>query len=104
MYVVSHPVNELPGLALIALLAGTVLALTGGVPASASGMTVLALAALTVLGLLAVTRRGPWQHRWSSGRWTRASAAAGDRWPGSPAGHGGTAWPVPCSRPCRCGR
>jgi acetyl esterase/lipase len=58
VFFVSHLVNDLPGLALAALLAGTVLALTGGAAASAGGLAVLALAALTGLGLLEVTRRG----------------------------------------------
>ncbi|HEY1003055.1 MAG TPA: alpha/beta hydrolase [Streptosporangiaceae bacterium] len=58
VYFVSHPVNELPGLALIALLAGTALAVAASGMASASGLTVLALAALTALALLEVIRRG----------------------------------------------
>ena len=58
VFFVSHLVNELPGLALMALLAGTVLALIGGAAASAGGLAMLALAALTTFGLLEVTRRG----------------------------------------------
>ena len=58
VFFVSHPVNELPGLALIALLAGTALALVAGGLSSASGLMVLGLAALTAAGLIEVTRRG----------------------------------------------
>ena len=58
LFFVSHLVNELPGLALGALLAGTVLALIGGHPISAGDGVILALAALSALGLLEVIRRG----------------------------------------------
>ncbi len=58
LFFVSHLVNELPGLALGALLAGTVLALIGGHPISAGDGVLLALAALSALGLLEVIRRG----------------------------------------------
>jgi acetyl esterase/lipase len=58
VFLVSNPVNELPVLALGALLAGTVLALVGGDLASAGGLAILGLAGLATLGLLEVARRG----------------------------------------------
>ena len=58
LFFVSHLVNELPGLALGALLAGTALALIGAHPISAGDGVLLALAALSALGLLEVIRRG----------------------------------------------
>ena len=79
VFFVSHLVNELPGLALVALLADTVLALIGGAVTPAGGLAMLAPAALTALGLL-------------------------DRWPSLPAGHVGIAWRATCSHPRRCGR
>lgn len=58
VFFVSHLVNELPVVALGALLAGTVLALIGGDLASTGGLAVLGLAALAAVGLLEVARRG----------------------------------------------
>jgi acetyl esterase/lipase len=58
LFFVSHLVNELPGLALGALLAGTVLALIGGGLGSTGGVLALGLAALSAFGLLEVIRRG----------------------------------------------
>ncbi len=58
LFFVSHLVNELPGLALGALAAGTLLALIGGDFASTGGVVTLGLAGLTALGLLELIRRG----------------------------------------------
>ena len=58
LFFVSHLVNELPGLALAALAAGTLLALIGGDSASTGGVVALGLAGLTALGLLELIRRG----------------------------------------------
>lgn len=57
-FFVSHLVNELPGVALAALLGGTVLALVVGGLASAGGAAILTLMTLTGLGLLEIVRRG----------------------------------------------
>ncbi len=57
-FFVCHLVNELPGVALGALLGATVLELIVGGLASAGGAAILALMTLTGLGLLNVVRRG----------------------------------------------
>jgi len=57
-FFVSHLVNELPGLALEALLTGTVLAVISGDLGSPGGVAALGVAALASLGLLEVIRRG----------------------------------------------
>jgi hypothetical protein len=56
--VLSHLASELSGVALGALLGGTVLALIAGGPASVRGAAILVLMTLTGLGLLEVVRRG----------------------------------------------
>ncbi len=58
IFVVSHQLNELPFIPLVALLAATALALAGGDLASTGGTVLLGVAALTSLGLLEVARRG----------------------------------------------
>ena len=58
VFFVTHLVNELPGIALGALLAGTVLALLDGDLAAPGGLAVLGFAGLTGLGLIEVARRG----------------------------------------------
>ena len=92
------------GLALGALLTGTVLALIGAHPISAGDMVVLALAALTALGLLEVIRRG--LHDSAGGRGVarpraRPRLALAAR---PAAGHAGVAWCATCSPRCRCAR
>ena len=58
VFILSHPINELPFVGLAALLAGTVVALIGGDLASTAGVVLLAAAAVTALGLLEVARQG----------------------------------------------
>jgi acetyl esterase/lipase len=58
VFFVTHLVNELPGLALVALMGGTALVLADGDLTSAGGLVLLAVAAVTAAGLLEITRRG----------------------------------------------
>ena len=57
-FFLSHLVNELPVVALGALLAGAVLAVMGGDPTSPGNLVTIGLAVLATVGLLELVRRG----------------------------------------------
>lgn len=57
-FFVSHLINELPGIALAALIVGTVLSVAVGAPTSPGDLVFFVLAGLSAIGLITVMRRG----------------------------------------------